>query len=186
MLSYAHPNLQTRTAEKQWRPGRAQRARPQWGLRSGRGRGQPRASSSLPPSDRADAARSLTSATTIHTGADRLRCFRTPTPACRLGLPRSRGGQVGRDQHWPVLDRGQSPFSTVTRDQALPRPVADAASLRSAARACLRRVPLDRRLRLLGLRAGNLVAGDGRGESLAHLKVGQVPSLFQDLDFEGG
>ena len=48
-------------------------------------------------------------------------------------------------------------FTTVTRDHALPRPVAEAAALREAARANLRRVDLGRRLRLLGIRAGSLV-----------------------------
>jgi DNA polymerase-4 len=48
-------------------------------------------------------------------------------------------------------------FSTITRDQTLALPVADAASLRESARASLKRVPLDRKLRLLGLRAGGLV-----------------------------
>lgn len=52
-------------------------------------------------------------------------------------------------------------FTTVTRDQALSGPVADPASLREAARASLRRVPLDRRLRLMGLRAGVLVKAAG-------------------------
>lgn len=48
-------------------------------------------------------------------------------------------------------------FTTITRDQTLSWPIADAASLREAARASLKRVPLDRRLRLLGIRAGGLV-----------------------------
>lgn len=48
-------------------------------------------------------------------------------------------------------------FTTITRDQSLPVPIADAPSLRDAARASLRRVALDRRLRLLGIRAGSLV-----------------------------
>ena len=48
-------------------------------------------------------------------------------------------------------------FTTVTRDHALPRPVAEAAALREAARANLKRVDLGRRLRLLGIRAGSLV-----------------------------
>ncbi|HJV38695.1 MAG TPA: DNA polymerase IV [Geothrix sp.] len=48
-------------------------------------------------------------------------------------------------------------FTTVTRDHALPHPVADAAALLEAARGNLRRVTLDRRLRLLGIRAGALV-----------------------------
>jgi len=48
-------------------------------------------------------------------------------------------------------------FQTVTRDLTLDRATADPAAIRDAARACLRRVPLDRPLRLLGIRAGALV-----------------------------
>ena len=47
-------------------------------------------------------------------------------------------------------------FHTVTRDVTLPGPVSDAASIRRAAGECLRRVVLQRRLRLLGVRAGGL------------------------------
>jgi DNA polymerase-4 len=48
-------------------------------------------------------------------------------------------------------------FRTVTRDITLAAPVADAASIRRAARECLKRVPLERRLRLLGVRVGGLL-----------------------------
>jgi DNA polymerase-4 len=51
-------------------------------------------------------------------------------------------------------------FRTVTRDITLPEPIADAASIRRAAGACLRRVSLDRRLRLLGVRASALDKND--------------------------
>ena len=47
-------------------------------------------------------------------------------------------------------------FRTVTRDITLEHPSADAEAIRSAARACLKRVALDRRLRLLGVRVGSL------------------------------
>jgi DNA polymerase-4 len=47
-------------------------------------------------------------------------------------------------------------FSTITRDHALEVPVADANALRDAVRTCLKRVPLERKLRLLGIRAGSL------------------------------
>jgi DNA polymerase IV len=47
-------------------------------------------------------------------------------------------------------------FRTVTRDLTLPEPVADPAAIRRAAGECLRRVPLDQRLRLLGVRVGAL------------------------------
>ncbi len=48
-------------------------------------------------------------------------------------------------------------FQTLTRDTTIETPTADAETIRSAARACLRRVPLDRRLRLLGVRVSSLV-----------------------------
>ena len=47
-------------------------------------------------------------------------------------------------------------FQTVTRDLTLERATADPEAIRDAARACLRRVPLDRPLRLLGIRIGSL------------------------------
>jgi len=52
-------------------------------------------------------------------------------------------------------------FHTLTRDITLEAPTADAETIRGAARACLKRVPLDRRLRLLGVRVASLV-GPGR------------------------
>lgn len=51
-------------------------------------------------------------------------------------------------------------FRTVTRAQTLPAPVNDFASIRRAAGQCLKRVPLERRLRLLGVRASALCAAD--------------------------
>lgn len=54
-------------------------------------------------------------------------------------------------------------FKTVTRDFTLPAAVADAEAIRAAARECLKRVDLDRRIRLLGVRAGALMqAADAR------------------------
>jgi DNA polymerase-4 len=48
-------------------------------------------------------------------------------------------------------------FKTVTRDVTLPHPVDDAQAIRRAAGQCLKRVDLERRIRLLGVRAGTLV-----------------------------
>jgi DNA polymerase-4 len=48
-------------------------------------------------------------------------------------------------------------FRIVTRDTTLDLPTCDPEALREAARACLKRVDLSRRLRLLGVRAGHLV-----------------------------
>lgn len=47
-------------------------------------------------------------------------------------------------------------FRTVTRDLSLVEATADAATIRRAAGECLRRVPLEQRLRLLGVRVGTL------------------------------
>ena len=47
-------------------------------------------------------------------------------------------------------------FKTVTREWTLPLPIQDAAALRTACGQCLKRVPIERRIRLLGVRAGGL------------------------------
>jgi len=48
-------------------------------------------------------------------------------------------------------------FKIATRDQTIAVPTADARTIRQAAGQCLKRVPLEKRLRLLGVRAGSLV-----------------------------
>jgi DNA polymerase-4 len=47
-------------------------------------------------------------------------------------------------------------FRIVTRDTTIAQPTHDAATIRRVAGLCLKRVPLDRRLRLLGVRVGSL------------------------------
>ncbi len=47
-------------------------------------------------------------------------------------------------------------FSTVTRDQSLQVAITEANDIRRAAGECLKRVPLSKRIRLLGVRAGSL------------------------------
>lgn len=61
-------------------------------------------------------------------------------------------------------------FQTVTRDISLPAPTDDAAVIRRAAGECLRRVPLEKRLRLLGVRVTALsVRGAAPGPSQGEL-----------------
>jgi len=48
-------------------------------------------------------------------------------------------------------------FQIVTRDQTIDHYIADAASIRQAAGQCLKRAPLQKRLRLLGVRVGALI-----------------------------
>jgi DNA polymerase-4 len=58
-------------------------------------------------------------------------------------------------------------FKTVTRDLTLPLATADAERIRAAAGACLKRVDLTRRLRLLGVRAGSLTRAPRAGTDAA-------------------
>ena len=55
-------------------------------------------------------------------------------------------------------------FKSVTRDQTIESPTADAADIRRAAGLCLRRVELQRRIRLLGVRVGTLSKTDAPAE----------------------
>ena len=58
-------------------------------------------------------------------------------------------------------------FATVTRDHTIDAPTQDAKAIRRAAGECLKRVPLERRIRLLGVRIGHLTpsAPPGAGAS---------------------
>ena len=52
-------------------------------------------------------------------------------------------------------------FRTLTRDRTIETPTRDSRTIRRAAGECLKRVPLERRIRLLGVRASHLIAADG-------------------------
>jgi DNA polymerase-4 len=47
-------------------------------------------------------------------------------------------------------------FQVVTRDLTLPDDITDGHQIRLAATECLKRVPLEQKIRLLGVRAGSL------------------------------
>ena len=55
-------------------------------------------------------------------------------------------------------------FKSATRDQTLDVYTADPKTIRQAAGLCLKRIPLTKRLRLLGVRVGGLVTSDGELE----------------------
>lgn len=70
-------------------------------------------------------------------------------------------------------------FKSVTRDQTLDSYTADAQTIRQTAGLCLKRVPLDKRLRLLGVRVGTLMkAGDAeqyeQNKALAHAEHASI------------
>jgi DNA polymerase-4 len=72
-------------------------------------------------------------------------------------------------------------FRIATRDQTIAEATADARTIRKLAGLCLKRVPLDRKLRLLGVRVGKLVrAGDiaqSREAPVPHIAE-HTPDLF--------
>jgi len=69
-------------------------------------------------------------------------------------------------------------FKTVTRDKTIERATDDAAVIRRAAGECLKRVPLDRRIRLLGVRAGALSPADALAQPSR--SAPEAPSLFDE------
>ena len=72
-------------------------------------------------------------------------------------------------------------FRIATRDQTVEAAVDDAVQIRRLAGLCLKRVPLDRKLRLLGVRAGSLVradAADAEPALPARVEPGQTTPLF--------
>ncbi len=72
-------------------------------------------------------------------------------------------------------------FKTVTRDHTIATPTQDAATIRRAAGACLRRVSLERRIRLLGVRISGLCRSEDAAAAAARaakVQSAATPSLF--------
>jgi DNA polymerase-4 len=85
---------------------------------------------------------------------DREQLSRVFTDLCtRVAADLERKGVVGRTIG---LKLRYDNFKTVTRDCTIDEPTRDAARIRRAAGECLKRVSLDRRIRLLGVRVGTL------------------------------
>ncbi len=90
----------------------------------------------------------------LHARQDRAALSEIFTSLCqRVAADLQRKGYAGRTIG---IKLRYADFQTVTRDITLPAPVADLAAIRRAAGECLKRVPLDQRLRLLGVRVGTL------------------------------
>lgn len=90
----------------------------------------------------------------LHARHDRERLGEVFTRLCeQVAADLARKGYVGKTIG---LKLRYDNFKTVTRDHTLPHYTADAKEIRHAAGQCLKRVPLERRLRLLGVRVGSL------------------------------
>ncbi|AXS79560.1 DNA polymerase IV [Dechloromonas sp. HYN0024] len=91
----------------------------------------------------------------LHARLDRAELSEVFTALClRVGDDLVRKGYACRTVGIKVR---YSDFHAVTRDVTLPLAVSDGAEIRQAAGLCLKRIPLDQRIRLLGVRAGGLV-----------------------------
>ncbi len=70
-------------------------------------------------------------------------------------------------------------FRTLTRDCTITEPTRDAVAIRRAASECLKRVPLDRRIRLLGVRVGSLVKPGAVPQPAPRPHVAETAALFE-------
>ena len=116
----------------------------------------------------------------LHPVRDREKLSRIFTDLCvRVADDLKRKGVVGKTIG---LKLRYDNFKTVTRDLTIDVPTGDAAAIRRAAGECLKRVPLDRRIRLLGVRVGALSKPGGAPAVSASLaSAARIPTLFDDL-----
>jgi DNA polymerase-4 len=97
----------------------------------------------------------------LHPRTDRAELGAIFTNLCeRVADDLRRKGYVGRTIGVKLR---YTDFRIATRELTLPEPTADAKAIRHAAGLCLKRIPLDRKLRLLGVRVGTLCHPDAPG-----------------------
>ena len=112
----------------------------------------------------------------LHAVRDREKLTEIFTNLClRVAEDLQRKGVVGKTIG---LKLRYDNFKTVTRDHTLMEPTGDAAIIRRAAGECLKRVPLDRRIRLLGVRVGALSKPGEAKPTKSPLRDERMPSLF--------
>ena len=91
----------------------------------------------------------------LHAVRDKAELGAIFTDLCeRLAEDLQRKGYVGRTVG---IKLRYDDFKIATRDQTLPLPIHDAAAIRQAAGQCLKRVPLGKRIRLLGVKVSGLI-----------------------------
>lgn len=94
----------------------------------------------------------------MHAKLDKARLSTVFTDLCqRVADDLQRKGYLGRTVGIKIKYHD---FRTATRDLSLPKPTNDPALIRKAAGACLKRLPLDQRFRLLGVRVSALSSAE--------------------------
>ena len=112
----------------------------------------------------------------LHPVRDRAQLSRIFTDLCvRVADDLARKGYLGKTIG---LKLRFDNFKTVTRDRTIEAPTRDAATIRRAAGECLKRVPLDRRIRLLGVRIGALSKPGSKAHADAQASAAVTSTLF--------
>ncbi|WOI43623.1 DNA polymerase IV [Acidovorax sp. BLS4] len=112
----------------------------------------------------------------LHAVRDRAELGRIFTDLCeRVAGDLQRKGYVGKTIG---IKLRYDDFKIATRDLTIDHPTQDAATIRRAAGQCLKRVPLDKRLRLLGVRVGNLLTEQAAREAPVARQGPMTPGLF--------
>ncbi len=112
----------------------------------------------------------------LHPVRDREKLSRIFTDLCvRVAGDLQRKGYVGKTIG---LKLRYDNFKTVTRDRTIDAPTGDAGTIRRAAGECLKRVPLDRRIRLLGVRIGSLSRPGAQTHRETKPHAAHAPTLF--------
>jgi DNA polymerase-4 len=113
----------------------------------------------------------------LHPVRDREQLSRIFTELClKVAGDLQRKGYVGKTIG---LKLRYDNFKTVTRDCTIEEPTADATAIRRAASACLKRVSLDRRLRLLGVRVGSLSKPGAEPQRKTMPRAAHTAQLFE-------
>jgi len=114
----------------------------------------------------------------LHAVRDRAQLGAIFTDLCvRVAADLQRKGYVGKTIG---IKLRYDDFRIATRDQTIERFTADAAVIRQVAGQCLKRVPLQQRLRLIGVRVGNLARAGAEPAPVApvHHVAEHTPDLF--------
>ena len=115
----------------------------------------------------------------LHAVRDRAALSAIFTELCeKLAGDMQRKGYVARNIG---LKLRYDDFSIATRATTLQLPTQDARVIRRVAGECARRAPLEKRIRLLGVRAGTLMRADDAGSLSVHERTRTTADLFEDF-----
>ncbi|MBP9683364.1 MAG: DNA polymerase IV [Rhodoferax sp.] len=108
----------------------------------------------------------------LHAVRDKAELTRIFTGLCeQVAADLQRKGYVGKTIG---IKLRYADFKSVTRDQTLDSYTADPKRIRHTAGQCLKRVPLEQRLRLLGVRVGNLAKAGNPESYIRNMAVAQI------------